>query len=423
MKIKNKSQGILLIALLLFIPFYGVISRSTPLRGRIRKPEIVKTLVFNPNAEEEFVIYTHDSYLAWGDPDEYEEVIDTAFYDFGVANNVTVRLMLFSGMVDALQTLINQKNNPQADIVIGLDSVLVTEAKNEGVLQPYTEANLENISSSLINDLDPEKYLLPADYGLIALIFDTEYLSLSTNPELAKLTFEDLITTFADDLAVQDPTLSSTGINFLLYQLVYYEEILGKDWTEWWEAAKGKVSIDKSWSDSWDRVFSAKEDHMLVSYGTDPAYNAFFNYSYEKNGVLIHGEESTTYGWMQIEGIGIVEGTTHLSLAKAYIDYFLTEEVQSLVPTNNWMFPANQEVELPPCYNYAITTENVSVLNHLVTPEHIGENYNSWLSEWEQVIYGTGLWWLWVTISAVLLVIVGIVGVIVYRRRRKLDIE
>ncbi|MBD3192246.1 MAG: thiamine ABC transporter substrate-binding protein [Candidatus Heimdallarchaeota archaeon] len=423
MKTRNKLEGFLLIALLLLIPFQGIISRSIPLQGTTREPKVVKTLLFNPQAEEEFVIYTHDSFLAWGLPDDYEEIMDTAFYDFGVANNVTVKLILFSGMVDALQTLINQKNNPQADIVIGLDSVLVSEAKNEGVLEPYTEANLANISNSLINDLDPDKYLLPADYGLIALIFDTEYLSLSTDPGLAQLTFEDLITTYAEDLAVQDPTLSSTGINFLLYQLVYYEEILGEDWTEWWKAAKGKVSIDKSWSDSWDRVFSAKEDHMLVSYGTDPAYNAFFNYSYEKNGVLIHGEEATTYGWMQIEGIGIVEGTTKLPLAKDYIDYFLTEKVQSLIATNNWMFPANQEVELPPCYDYAITPENVSVLNHLVSSEYIGENYHSWLSEWERVIYGTGLWWLWVTVSAVLVIIAGVVGVVVYRKRTKLDIE
>ena len=310
-------------------------------------------------------------------------------------------------------------SNP--DIVIGLDSTMVSKAKSEGILTPYTEVNLENISTDLVNALDSEKYLIPIDYGLIAFVYDSAFINSSQTTELDSLTFENLLSVFGEDLVVQNPTLSSTGLNFLLYQIVFYEEILGQDWQEWWKVAKDLVVIDDSWSDSWDRVFGRKQQHMMVSYGTDPGYNAFFGYGNETNARIIN-YESELYGWMQIEGIGIVNGATNLTLAKAFIDHAISTDFQELIATNNWMFPASSSIELPPCYDYAITSENVTLLNALVTPSYIGENYQDWLIEWQNIIYIKKYWWVWLVISSV--IIIGIaVTVVLYRRKTKVKIE
>lgn len=416
---RRKIRIILIISLLVFIPFHGAISDNLNF-SQSRNP-VFKTYIYNPNAAEELVIYTHDSFIAWGlDPVAARE---KAFQEFGIAHSVTVRVQEFSGMVNALNTLINQKSNPQADVVIGLDSIMINRAKNEGILKPITSGvNITSIPTSLITALDSEKYLLPMDYGLIALIFDTEFITTTSYPEILDLSFDDLITTFGDDFALQDPTLSATGINFLLYQIIFYEQVLDQDWRDWWKSAQGVVSIDKSWSDTWARVFDAKEDHIMVSYGTDPAYNAFFNYSFEQNAAII-SHNTQEYSWMQIEGIGIVEGTSNETLAKSYVDYALSSEVQELLATNNWMFPANSDVELPPCYDYAITTENVIILNDLVTPQYIGENYQDWLNIWERLIFGTGYLWAWVLSSTLLIIVVVIVSIVVYKSKTKLDIE
>lgn len=410
---------LLLIPLLVFMPFLGAISSNLKFSHSINPG--FKTYIYNPNADEELVIYIPDSFIAWGlDP---VAARDKAFQAFSVTHGVTVRVQEFSGMVDALNILINQKSNPQADVVIGLDSIMINRAKDEGILKPITSGvNITGIPASLISALDPEKYLLPMDYGLIALIFDTEFITTTSYPEILDLSFDDLITTFGDDFALQDPTLSATGINFLLYQIIFYEQVLGLDWKTWWESARGVVSIDKSWSDTWARVFDAKEDHMMVSYGTDPAYNAYFNYSFEQNAAII-SHNSQEYSWMQIEGIGIVEGTTNETLAKAYVDYALSSEVQELLATNNWMFPVNTDVELPPSYDYAITTENVTILNDLVTSQYVGENYQDWLNTWERLIFGTGYWWAWVLSSTLLIIVVVIVVIMVYKSKTKLDIE
>jgi thiamine transport system substrate-binding protein len=381
--------------------------------------------VFYPEGKGELIIYTHESFLAWGASGSYEDVMNTAFYDFGESHDVTVTVQTFDGMVEALNTLINQKDNPQADIVIGLDNVLVHQAKAEEVLQAYDSPALADIPNVLIDSLDPEKYLLPVDYGLLALIFDTAQISISTDPDLAELTFDDLKNKYVNDLALQDPTLSSTGLNFLLHQIVYFDKVLDEDWKGWWSAIKGKAAIDQSWSDSWDRVFTEQQAKMLASYATDPAYNDFFNYSSEQNAALIHNEAGEQFGWMQIEGIGIIEGANNVSLAQEYVDYFLSETVQDLIATNNWMFPANEQVTLPPCYDYAITTENVTVLNEMIEPSEIANNYQDWLSEWERLIYGgeENRWWIWVTVAAVSVLLIGTGVFIYYRNRAKIDLE
>lgn len=418
---KKGFQSIIILVLIIILPFSEPISKSYWVSSRT-SPEIIKTFVFNPSAEGELVIYTHESFMAWGEPADYDFIMNQTFHNFGIIHDVTVNVHVFSGMVDALNVLINQKGNPQADVVIGLDNTMVSQAKSEGILKPLTSGiNLENISTDIISGLDPEKYLIPIDFGLIALIFDTEFITTSSYPELLELNFTHLIETFGEDLAVQDPTQSATGLNFLLYQIIFFEEILGQNWEEWWNLAKDVVTIDKSWSDSWERVFSQKEDHIMVSYGTDPAYNAFFGYSFEQNAAIIH-HDSEKYGWLQIEGIGIIEGTSQESLAKDYINYALSSEVQDYIATNNWMFPANNQTILPSCYDYAITTDNVTVLNNLITPNYIGENYQSWLNTWERLIFGSELWWLWILIPSSV-ILLGTVVFITIKRRTKIAVE
>ncbi|MBN1330694.1 MAG: thiamine ABC transporter substrate-binding protein [Candidatus Heimdallarchaeota archaeon] len=417
----KKFQSISIIILITFLPLYGLITPSvTTTRGS--NPSF-QTFVFNPNADTELVIYTHDSFMAWGDPDEYDFVMNQTFYNFGLLHDVSVIVQVFSGMVDALNVLISQKNAPQADVVIGLDNTMVDRAKNEGILLPLSsEINLENISSDLVTALDPEKYLLPIDYSLIALVFDTAYITGVIYPEITTLNFTTLLSTFGEDLALQDPTQSATGLNFLLYQIIFYEEVLGKNWQDWWELARDVVSIDKSWSDSWDRVFTTKNRHIMVSYATDPAYNAFFGYGTEKNAALIHNG-TDEYGWLQIEGIGVINGTSDEALAMEYVKYALSLEVQNFTATNNWMFPSNTKVVLPTCYDYAITTEGVIILNNLVSSAYISANFLSWLNTWERLIYGSGLWWAWVLIATAIIFIGGITFYFIYKSKTKINVE
>ena len=414
-----KRNSLTIILLLIMLPILGNLDTwNLPLSATSPKERL---FIINPDAEGELNIYTHESFLAWGPSEDYEVVMDQAFHSFGLEHNVTVNLHVFSGMVEALNILIQNKDDQLADIVIGLDSTMVSRAKSENILLPYTEVNLGNISTDLVNALDAEKYLIPIDYGLLAFVYDSAFINSTLYSELDALTFDNLLSTFGEGLAVQNPTLSATGLNFLLYQIIFYEEILGLDWHDWWKDAKELVAIDDSWSDSWDRVFGTKQKHIMVSYGTDPGFNAFFGYGNDSNARIIE-YKSDLYGWMQIEGIGIVNGATNLTLAKAFIDHAISNDFQELIAINNWMFPASSSIDLPPCYDYAITTENVTILNTLVTPSYIGENYQAWLVDWQNIIYVKKHWWVWIIVSSV--IIIGItVAVVIYIRKTKIKIE
>ncbi|MEA2071161.1 MAG: thiamine ABC transporter substrate-binding protein [Asgard group archaeon] len=413
---KTTIKTLSIIIMISVFPIYGNILQSF---GFIQSHKGNKN-IYNPLAEEDFVVYVPDSFLMYGlDPNAAG---NATFEAFGVEKGVSVVVQRFPSMGDLIQTLIAQKNNPIADVVLGIDEILIHDAKTEDILTPYTDFENENISSNLINDLDPEKYVVPMDYGPIAIIFDTEYITVAEYPRLENLTIDYLLEEFIDDFVTQNPRLSSTGLNFLLNQIVFYQEILEKDWKEFWDKAKNEIIIDDSWDYSWERVFVKKEAHMMVSYGTDPAYNAFFNYSFEKNGVVLHDEDETKYGWIQIEGAGIVKGTTQKDLAKNFIDHLLSKEIQEIIPTNNWMFPVNTAAELPPCYDYAIHPSNFTILNDFVSQNYIKENYNTWLEEWRKTVYG-GLWWLWITISAAVVLIAGIVATVIYIRRQRIDLD
>ncbi len=94
------------------------------------------------------------------------------------------------------------------------------------------------------------------------------------------------------------------------------------------------------------------------------------------------------YGWKTIYGIGIVNGTHHLGLDEAFIDWFLGGTVQSLIPTNEWEWPANDTIALPGVYNYTIPVSTIHALNDDTTPEAVAANVTSWLNDWQALANG-----------------------------------
>ena len=53
---------------------------------------------------------------------------------------------------------------------------------------------------------------------------------------------------------------------------------------------------------------------------------------------------------VQIEGLGLVKGAKNPKAAKAFIDFMLTDEAQSVLPLTQWMYPVSKTVKLPDSY-------------------------------------------------------------------------
>jgi len=238
-------------------------------------------------------------------------------------------------------------------------------AIKENLLISYKPKNIINVyNDDLI--FDKNFYVTPFDYGAIAIIYDPQKI----NSKLQN--FLDL-TNEKSSLIIQHPRSSSTGQAFLLWTIAAF----GDNWEDFWRQLKPSIyTVSSGWSESFSR-FSKGEVPMIVSYATDGAYSYEY-YSSTKNKTFIPEEGA----YVQIEGVGIVNGTKNLELAQKFIEFVLTEDFQKEIPLNQWMFPVIK-VELPDSFEYAVIPDKFLILSADV----IDKNIEDWLIKWEKIIY------------------------------------
>ncbi len=331
-------------------------------------------------------IYAYESLLNYGvnATDTNLRIFD-AFED---KENCIIDLEYSADAGAALATVIAERDAPQADIIIGIDNTMIFEAKKQDILVAYEPTTSENISTSTINGLDPDFYVTPYDYGFISLIYDKNRVNESLLPDPNNITLEDLKNPdLAQLLVTEDPTLSSTGLGFLMWTIGVYDKVLGQDWHTWWSEVAQHIQVERSWGEAFDVFYQpATNRPILVSYATDPAYNYLLFDQDTSVGALISHENNSNYAWLQIEGLGIIKGTENLELAQKFIEWFTQPIVQELIPENNWMYPSNFQVPLPASFDYAIDPSNVTPLNDLFTTTELSDSLEDWRSDWEEIM-------------------------------------
>lgn len=337
-----------------------------------------------PGTTPTLVVYTYDSFLLWGeDPDTIDQ---TVFGPFEEEHGIDVEIRRLNTDANGIiSRLVAESANPVADVVIGIDNVLILQTLAKSVLEQYTPSNLNLIDDSIISALDPDHYLLPFDFGLVTLIHRTSELNTTTNPEMENLTLSELID-MASLLVTENPHFSSPGLAFLLSQIAVYEKLMEEDWTTWWQAVEEEIDVQEGWTEAWTKWDADPARKLLVSYGTDPSYDASWTGEAPDTAVAPIHYEGVDYAWMQVEGIGLVKNGPSPELGRAFIEYCLTASVQSHIALNQWMFPANLNVELDAIFDYALHPEDVTPLNTLLTSTEISANLIEWLDAYDEIM-------------------------------------
>ncbi|MEA1883685.1 MAG: thiamine ABC transporter substrate-binding protein [Thermotogota bacterium] len=310
------------------------------------------TLIFS----SELTVYTYES-MDW--------FIGEVSEQFERQNNCTLKVIKLGDAGSVLSRMILEKNHPRADVVLGLDQSLTIKALENDLLETFTPKSIHTIENKDII-FDKTGHITPFDFGAIALIYDPE--RLSNPPE----SFDDL-RDMEKVLIIQDPRSSSTGQAFLLWTIAIY----GEDWQEFWQSIKPAIlTVTSGWTESFSK-FEAGEAPIMVSYATDGAY------SYEYYGSVTYETLIPKEGaYVQIEGVGIVKGTEHRDLAEKFVEFTLSKDFQREIPLNQWMFPVT-EVQLPESFQYALKPDKILSLD----PSKIAENIDTWLDEWEGIMY------------------------------------
>lgn len=284
--------------------------------------------------------------------------------EFEKRNDCTLKLVKFTDAGSILARLKLEASSPRADVAVGFTQALTLLARKAGLLSAYQSKSLTNLSrDGLVFDADG--YATPYDYGSLAFVYDPA--KLTNVPK----SFRE-VAAMKRSLLMQDPRISSTGQDFLLWTIA----VFGKDWKDFWKTMKSAVlARTPGWDESFAK-FEAGEAPMMVSYATDGAY-AFQNYGAVKYQAFLPEEGA----YIQVEGVSLVKGTKREALAKKFIDFMLSPDFQNEIPLHQWMFPATK-VALPECFRYAlIPTKTVSLKN-----AELEGMLEKWLIEWEEIM-------------------------------------
>ena len=148
---------------------------------------------------------------------------------------------------------------------------------------------------------------------------------LITSDRFAELAASDL------KIVIQDPRSSTPGLGLLLWVQSVYGATSSDVWTK---LADNIVTVTPGWSEAYGLFLEGEADAVL-SYTTSPAYH-----------LIAEGDDSFT-AWsfdaghyMQVEVAAMLADTDQPELARAFLEYLVSVEAQSVIPTTNWMYPA-----------------------------------------------------------------------------------
>jgi thiamine transport system substrate-binding protein len=336
--------------------------------------------VVESTGEPTLVIYTYPTLLNGTvcDPTDFA----TVFGAFESAHHVRIDLECPTGTL--VSTLLEQAGSPSADLVIGLDEVTTPEAEAHHLLVPYRPPALADVPTALVDELSPTYGAVPYEWGYLAFDYSSA-LANATGGAIAHASFPEFASnaSWARQLVTEDPSQDITGEEFLAWEVEYYESVLHQNWTTFWQAVKGELPTPApDWGTAFGEFMSSPgQDEAVVSYSTDPAYAAYYGEGGSFNSTVAWWN-GTEYGWRTIYGVGIVNGTQHLALDQEFEDWFLEGTVQAQLPTNEWEYPANATVPLPPVFDAAVAPGPIVPLNNEIAPATLAADLPGWVEEW-----------------------------------------
>jgi len=253
-----------------------------------------------------------------------------------------------------LNQMMLTKNTPQADLAIGLDNTYIQTAIEFCLLQPHN-LMVENIQSHLNTSYD--SFGIPFDYGHVCLNLDSGKLveNESAPSSLSDLTHER----WADTIAIPSPLTSSPGRAFFLATIKHFDYDINKTF-DWWTSMKNNgVILTSGWTEAYETHYSGgygvwTEGHIgdaavTVSYCHSPGVEAYFSFNETMSTSILYNDTS----FKQIEYATMINGAANTAGAKAFITYLLSYEVNSDMPTSNYMYSVLENTSLPIEYGYA----------------------------------------------------------------------
>lgn len=313
-------------------------------------------------------VVTHDSFaLSDAVVTAFEETsgIDVEFIPAGDAGEMVNRAVLASG-------------NPEADVLFGIDTTLLSRAIDAEVFDPYVssaEALRPELSEAGLG------VVTPVDDGDVCInIDDGWFAEQGLEPPT---TLEDLADPrYRGLLVVQNPATSSPGLAFLLSTIERY----GDAWPDYWDRlVANDVAVVNGWSEAYLSEFTAGggsgDRPLVVSYSTSPP--AEIVYAEEPKPERPSTSVMADGCYRQVEFAGVLRGAEDPQAARAVVDWLLSPEVQADIPLSMFVFPARNGVALPEVFaEFVVRPDSPAE----IPAAEIADRRDAWIDEWTQIV-------------------------------------
>jgi thiamine transport system substrate-binding protein len=306
-------------------------------------------------AVPQLTVYTYASFVSeWGPG----PLIEQAFEKHCNCD------LKFVGLEDGgalLSRLKLEGKRTAADVILGLDTALTGEAEQTGLLQEH------NITLGSINLALPWSDLLfvPYDFGYFGFVYDSE--TLPTPPG----SLEELVhDRDGPRIIIQDPRTSTPGLGLLLWM----RKVFGTDDQAAWTALAPRiVTVTKGWSEAYG-LFLKGEAPMVLSYTTSPAYHR----QVEQNNPYQVAMFSEGH-YRQVEVAARLSTSSEPQLAQNFLRFLLSDTVQNILPTTNWMLPSVHTGQgLPDAFRDEEVPERMLQFDSL----EVRDQRKQWISRW-----------------------------------------
>ncbi|MCQ4111445.1 thiamine ABC transporter substrate binding subunit [Aeromonas sp. JL9] len=310
----------------------------------------------NVFAADTLTVYTYSSFTAeWGPGPKIKQAFEKAC-------DCTLNLVPLEDGVAILNRLRLEGNHSKADLVLGLDDALISEAKQSGLFVPHP-AKLESIK---VPGGWQDDTFVPYDYGYFAFVYDKD--KLKQPPKSLKELVE------RPDLKViyQDPRTSTPGQGLMLWMKSVYGDKAPAAWTE---LAKKTVTVTKGWSEAYGMFLDGEAD-MVLSYTTSPAYHLI-----AENKPQYQAAAFEEGHYRQVEVAAKLKSAKQEKLADQFLQFLVSPAFQQEIPTGNWMYPVI-DTPLPKGFEQMITVAKPLAFSS----DEVAANRKGWIREWLQAV-------------------------------------
>jgi thiamine transport system substrate-binding protein len=319
--------------------------------------------------DKTLTVVTHDSF----------NLSEDLITQFEKDQGVTVKLLPKGDAGAMLTSLILTKKNPEGDVSFGVDNTFLSRALEAGIFEAYSSPLLTKVPNEFQGE--GANLVTPIDYGYVNFNYDIAALKKANVPVPQKL--EDLTDAkYRGMVVVENPASSSPGLAFLIATVDYF----GKDgYLAWWAKMRANdMKVVDGWETAYNTNFSLHggAQPIVLSYATSPAFEQMFAEPPRDDaptGNLLPPKGS----FRQVEYAGVLKGTKHQKLARAFIDFLLSKAVQEDIPAQMAVYPVSTEAAVPDAFAKFSKVEAPAAQ---VSASEIAKNRQAWIDDWTKVV-------------------------------------